>query len=77
MAIGICPEGMDFGSLDGKPTTLIVLLVSPAQHPAAHLQCLAALGSMSIMPGFMDSILEARNFAEVRDIFVPKTVKGN
>lgn len=44
MAIGICPEGMDFGSLDGKPTTLIVLLVSPAQHPAAHLQCLAALG---------------------------------
>lgn len=35
-AIGVLPAGLDMGSLDGKPTTILVVLVSPASNPEQH-----------------------------------------
>ncbi|MBP7264100.1 MAG: cation:proton antiporter [Spirochaetia bacterium] len=43
-AIGIKRGGMDFRSLDGQPTTIVVLSVSSKSHPEAHLQFLADIG---------------------------------
>ncbi len=70
IAIGICREGMDFDSLDGKPTHLIILLVSPKQQASAHLQILAALGSMSMSTGFMDRLMAAETISDVQKLFV-------
>jgi len=45
VAIGIKPEGVDFNSLDGKPSTIFLLILSPKQGYGPHLQLLAALAS--------------------------------
>lgn len=43
VAVGMAPEGVDFGAVDGLPVHLFFLVVSPAQSPAEHLQILAAI----------------------------------
>jgi fructose-specific phosphotransferase system IIA component len=43
VAVGLVPEGIDFGAVDGKPVKVFFLVVSPAESPAEHLQILAAL----------------------------------
>lgn len=69
LAIGIVPEGIDFDSLDQKPTRLIALLLSPTNHGTDHLQSLAALGSIIIKPEFIEAVLNAPNIPEVCDLF--------
>jgi len=43
MALGIAPEGIDFGSLDGKPARAIFLVVSRKDTTGPHIQCLAEI----------------------------------
>jgi mannitol/fructose-specific phosphotransferase system IIA component (Ntr-type) len=38
--------GIDFGSIDGQPVHLIVLLLSPVDHPSAHIQALAKVAGL-------------------------------
>jgi len=42
-AFGLSREGVDFDSVDGHPTHLFFLLVSPESHPSLHLRWLAHL----------------------------------
>ncbi len=42
-AFGLSREGVDFNSVDGHPTHLFFLLVSPESHPSLHLRWLAHL----------------------------------
>jgi PTS system nitrogen regulatory IIA component len=42
-AIGLKPEGVDFGCLDGDPATIIVLTLSPIYRPVPHVQFMASL----------------------------------
>jgi len=44
-AIGLCREGLEFQSLDGKPARVIVLLATPKKNPGAHIQFLASIGA--------------------------------
>lgn len=37
-AVGIHPRGVDFGSLDGEPSTIFVLTLSPPSASTAHVQ---------------------------------------
>ncbi|MGD9939071.1 MAG: cation:proton antiporter [Clostridia bacterium] len=43
-AVGIKRGGMDFKALDGQPTRIIVLSVSPKKNPTYHLQFMAGIG---------------------------------
>lgn len=43
LAIGLADPGIDFQAADGEPVRLFFCVVSPADQPAAHLQCLAAI----------------------------------
>ena len=43
VAIGLTPEGVSFGAVDGLPVDLFFLVISPSESPAEHLQILAAL----------------------------------
>lgn len=43
VAVGIVPEGVDFGAADGRPVRLVFLVISPYESPAEHLQVLAAI----------------------------------
>ena len=45
-AFGRCPGGVDFASLDGKPTHLFFLLVAPEDSAGAHLKALARISRL-------------------------------
>ena len=40
-ALGIKREGIDFGALDGQPSTIFVMTVSPDSRTGPHIQLLA------------------------------------
>ena len=42
-AIGLAPEPIDFKAGDGKPVSLVVLLVSPTENTSVHVQALGAI----------------------------------
>lgn len=42
-AIGMKQEGLDFGTLDGSPARIIILLLAPLETPAPQLQAIAML----------------------------------
>lgn len=46
VAVGIVPEGIDFDSVDGEPTTIVFLVVSPKENPGPHLQVLAGIAGI-------------------------------
>ncbi len=43
VAIGVKKEGIEFGSLDGKPSTLFIMVVSPKKDSGPHIQFLASI----------------------------------
>jgi mannitol/fructose-specific phosphotransferase system IIA component (Ntr-type) len=43
VALGLIAAGVDFEADDGQPVVLIVLILSPSESPAAHLQVLAVV----------------------------------
>jgi len=43
LALGIAPDGLDFGAIDGSEVNLVFLLVSGAEQTGAHLSLLAEL----------------------------------
>lgn len=45
-AIGVAPAGVDFDSLDGQPTRLILLVLSPFDKREKHAQIMARLAKL-------------------------------
>jgi len=64
-AIGIKRGGVDFQSLDGKPATIIVFLLTPKKNPGAHIQFLAGIGAALRDEARRNQILGASSGEEV------------
>lgn len=45
-AVGLKPEGVDFDAMDGQPSTIFVLTLSPKNKPAPHVQFMSAISTM-------------------------------
>ena len=58
-AFGRSRAGVDFQSLDGKPTHLFFLLVAPEDSAGAHLKALARISRLLKDPAFRTRLLEA------------------
>ena len=58
-AFGRSPAGVDFQSLDGKPTHLFFLLVAPEESAGAHLKALARISRLLKYEGFRSRLREA------------------
>jgi len=67
-AVGIKRGGMDFASLDGQPTTIIVLSVSSKKNPGPHLQFLANVGRALHDEARRADILKAKKVGEVASL---------
>jgi fructose-specific phosphotransferase system IIA component len=65
MAIGISPEPIDFESVDSKPVTIIILLVSPSDQTGPHIQALAKISRLMLDEQFRLSLEQACSAAEV------------
>jgi len=65
MAIGIAHEPIDFESVDGKPATIVILLVSPTDQTGPHIQALARISRLMLDEQFRQSLEKASSAEEV------------
>lgn len=68
LIIGICPEGTEFNSLDGKPTRVFFLVV--AENEVIHLRLLARLSRFLLKTGVVDELSSARTPREVVEVLM-------
>jgi fructose-specific phosphotransferase system IIA component len=64
MAMGIACQPIDFDSVDGKPVSIVILLVSPLDKTGPHIQALARISRLMLDNDFKSS-LEAAPSAQV------------
>ncbi|MGE5295353.1 MAG: PTS sugar transporter subunit IIA [Solirubrobacterales bacterium] len=76
LAVGIPQNPIDFESVDGKPVTIVVLLVSPAKQTGSHIQALAAISRIMLDQDFRESIEKATSPQAVYELFVTAEMEG-
>jgi mannitol/fructose-specific phosphotransferase system IIA component (Ntr-type) len=62
---GRAPEGVDFDSIDGRPTTVFVVLVSPVSQPERHVQWLSHVARVLSDADTRRRLLEATAAEEI------------
>lgn len=67
-AFGRAPEGVAFDSLDGKPTTLFVVLVSPVSEAEAHVRWLSHVARLLSDAATRRRLLDADSADEILSI---------
>jgi mannitol/fructose-specific phosphotransferase system IIA component (Ntr-type) len=68
-AVGVADEPIDFGSIDGEPVTLIVLLVSPADQTGPHIHALARISRLLSREPLRRAIRSAESPEQVVALF--------
>ena len=72
MAFGIASEGIDFASVDGKPVTIVILLVSPADQTGPHIQALARISRLMLDEEFRQSLEKSTSSDELYELLNTK-----
>lgn len=65
MSIGIAHEPIDFESVDGKPVSIIILLISPVDRTGPHIQALAQISRLMLDEQFKQSLEKASSAEEI------------
>lgn len=65
VAVGLCPQGVDFAADDGQPVRAFFVVISPNNAAVEHLHCLAAI-SKWVKNGRLVKMMEMR---EPQDIY--------
>jgi mannitol/fructose-specific phosphotransferase system IIA component (Ntr-type) len=65
MAAGKPAAPVDFQSLDRRPVTFVVLLVSPPEQTGPHIQALAKISRLMNIEGFRNAVAAAGSAAEL------------
>jgi fructose-specific phosphotransferase system IIA component len=68
MALGISHDSIDFDSVDGKPVSLIILLVSPQDQTGPHIQALARISRLMLDEDFKTSLERAPSAQAAYDL---------
>ena len=69
MAIGRPSTPLDFGAIDGKPVELVILLASPADRIADHIQALGKISRVMADPAVREQAYSAETPEELFNIF--------
>jgi len=72
VAVGVKREGADFGSMDGQPSQLFVLIVSPKKDCGLYVQFLAAIGAILRDKTLRDAIIYASSPQEAVELMAKK-----
>ena len=59
MAMGIAHDPIDFDSVDGKPVSIVILLVSPLDQTGPHIQALARISRLMLDEEFKSALEKA------------------
>lgn len=68
MAIGVAHEPIEFGSVDGKPVSILILLVSPSNQTGPHIQALASISRLMLNEAFKQRLENVTSAEEVYDL---------
>ena len=64
-AVALAPEGVDFNSLDGQPSRIFVVTVSPPSDVGTHIRFLADISRQLSSEHVRARLLEAKTGAEM------------
>lgn len=67
-ALAVKKEGIDFGSLDGQPSRIFVMTISPDNRTGPHIQFLAEISRQLNDPKIRDAILNAKSREEIIEL---------
>jgi fructose-specific phosphotransferase system IIA component len=68
MAVGIAGQPLDFSSVDGRPVSIVILLLSPLDQTGPHIQALAKISRLMLDEAFRNKLQKARSSQEVCDL---------
>lgn len=64
-SVGLAPQGVDFDSMDGEPSRIFIMTLSPLTRMGPHIQFLSAVSQALEKPEIRASLLRARTPEEV------------
>jgi mannitol/fructose-specific phosphotransferase system IIA component (Ntr-type) len=67
-AIGLSPKGVDFESIDGKPSTIFIMTLSPRTKLGPHIQFLSSISQSLDDAAVRRALLKAKNPQDVIDL---------
>ena len=59
MALGVCRQPIEFQSVDGKPVSIVMLLISPLDQTGPHIQALARISRLMLDAAFKSELEQA------------------
>lgn len=65
LSFGRSLKGVDFDSMDGKPSHLFFLLLAPVNSAGLHLKALAKISRMLMSQPFRDNLMKASGAEEI------------
>ena len=65
LAIGKAATPIEFDSIDGKPVTLLVMLISPVDRTGPHIQALARISRLFSIDAFRNKLHHAKDPADM------------
>jgi nitrogen PTS system EIIA component len=73
--VGRAPEGVDFDSMDGRPTHLFFVLVAPENSTGVHLKALARISRLFKDPEFRTRLMQAKDKQEIFRVIADEDAK--
>ncbi len=67
MAAGKPADPVDFQSIDGRPVTFVVLLISPPDQTGPHIEALAKVSRLMNVEAFRAAVAQAENAQALHD----------
>lgn len=67
--------GLEFESVDGRPTRLFFVLLAPEHETGLHLKALARISRLCKEPGFRTRLLEAASAQEMFEVLAGEDAK--
>lgn len=72
LAFGRSLKGVNFDSMDGKPSHLFFLLLAPVDSTGLHLKTLAKISRMLMSQPFRDNLMKAKGAEEIYQLIAEK-----
>ena len=72
LTFGRSLKGVDFDSMDGKPSHLFFLLLAPVNSAGLHLKALAKISKMLMSQSFRESLMQAASVEEIHTLLSEK-----
>jgi PTS system nitrogen regulatory IIA component len=73
--VGRAPAGVDFDSMDGRPTHLFFVLVAPENSTGVHLKALARISRLFKDPEFRTRLMRAKDGPELYRVIADEDAK--